>query len=58
MSIGGGERKLWRRGEPFPQRFTATIHEDGSAIVGRGALEVVRAAIAQAEDRQRVTELL
>ena len=32
MSIGGGEWKLWRDGEPFPQRFTATISEDGKTI--------------------------
>jgi hypothetical protein len=35
MSIGGGEWKLWREGEPFSQRFTATISEDGETIVGR-----------------------
>ncbi len=27
MSIGDGEWKLWREGEPFPQRFTATISD-------------------------------
>ena len=35
MSIGGGEWKLWRDGEPFSQRFTATISDDGSTIEGR-----------------------
>jgi hypothetical protein len=35
MSIGDGEWKLWRTGEPFPQRFTATISEDGTTIAGR-----------------------
>ena len=27
MSIGNGEWKIWRDGEPFSQRFTATISE-------------------------------
>jgi hypothetical protein len=35
MSIGGGQWKLWREGEPFAQRFTATISDDGDTIVGR-----------------------
>ncbi len=35
MSIGDGEWKLWREGEPFPQRFTATISDDGNTIAGR-----------------------
>jgi hypothetical protein len=35
MSIGGGEWKLWRDGEPFSQRFTAAIAEDGNTIEGR-----------------------
>jgi hypothetical protein len=35
MSIGGGEWKLWRDGEPFSQRFTATISADGNTIEGR-----------------------
>ena len=34
MSIGDGEWKLWREGEPFPQRFTGRF-DDGRAIVGR-----------------------
>jgi hypothetical protein len=35
MSIGDGEWKLWRTGEPFAQRFSATFSEDGNAILGR-----------------------
>jgi hypothetical protein len=35
MSIGNGEWKLWREGEPFNQRFTAKISEDGNRIEGR-----------------------
>jgi hypothetical protein len=35
MSIGDGEWKRWRTGEPFAQRFTATFSDDGSTIVGR-----------------------
>jgi hypothetical protein len=35
MSIGDGEWKLWRTGEPFPQRFTGTFEDDGNTIVGR-----------------------
>jgi hypothetical protein len=35
MSIGNGEWRLWRAGEPFSQRFAATISENGNAIVGR-----------------------
>ena len=35
MSIGNGEWKLWREGEPFPQRFFATISDDGNTIAGR-----------------------
>ena len=35
MSIGEGEWKLWRDGEPFSQRFTATISGDGNTIEGR-----------------------
>jgi hypothetical protein len=35
MSIGNGEWKLWREGEPFNQRFTATTSEDGNSIEGR-----------------------
>ena len=35
MSIGDGEWKLWREGEPFAQRFSATFSEDGNMITGR-----------------------
>jgi hypothetical protein len=35
MSIGNGEWKLWREGEPFFQRFTATLSDDGNTITGR-----------------------
>jgi hypothetical protein len=35
MSIGDGEWKLWRKGEPFLQRFTGRFEDDGNAIVGR-----------------------
>jgi hypothetical protein len=35
MSIGNGEWKLWREGEPFNQRFTAKISQDGNRIEGR-----------------------
>ena len=39
MSIGNGEWRLWREGEPFAQRFTATISDDGSQIDGRWELD-------------------
>jgi hypothetical protein len=35
MSIGDGEWRLWREGEPFSQRFTATFSNDGNTITGR-----------------------
>jgi hypothetical protein len=35
MSIGDGEWRLWRDGEPFPQRFAATFSDDGNTITGR-----------------------
>jgi hypothetical protein len=35
MSIGDDKWKLWRTGEPFAQRFTATIAADGNTITGR-----------------------
>jgi hypothetical protein len=35
MSIGEGEWKLWREGEPFSQRFSAQISDDGNTIYGR-----------------------
>ena len=38
MSIGNGEWKLWREGEPFSQRFTATFSDDGNTITGRGEI--------------------
>jgi hypothetical protein len=34
MSIGDGEWRLWRTGEPFSQRFTATFSDGGSTITG------------------------
>ena len=36
ICIGNGERRLFREGEPFNQRFTATIGEDGNRIEGLG----------------------
>jgi hypothetical protein len=35
MSIDDGEWKLWREGEPFSQRFTASFSHDGNTITGR-----------------------
>ena len=35
MSIEEGQWKLWREGEPFAQRFSATISDDGNTISGR-----------------------
>jgi hypothetical protein len=35
MAIGDGEWRLWRQGEPFAQRFSATISPDGETISGR-----------------------
>ncbi len=35
MSIGDGRWELWRAGQPFPQRFAATISADGDTIAGR-----------------------
>jgi hypothetical protein len=34
MSIGGGEWRLWRDGEPFAQRWTARFEDDGRTIHG------------------------
>jgi hypothetical protein len=34
MSIGGGEWRLWREGEPFAQRWTARFEDDGRTIRG------------------------
>ena len=38
MSMGNGEWKLWRQGEPFAQRFTGTFSDDGNTITGRWEL--------------------
>ena len=35
MSIAEGQWKLWREGEPFAQRFSAQISDEGDTIVGR-----------------------
>jgi hypothetical protein len=35
MSIGDGEWRLWREGEPFAQRFTGRFEDGGNTIVGR-----------------------
>ena len=35
MSISDRGWTLWRKGEPFPQRFTGRFEDDGNAIVGR-----------------------
>ena len=35
MSISDDEWTLWREGEPFSQRFTARISDDGNTITGR-----------------------
>ena len=35
MSIGDGEWKLWREGEPFAQRFVGRFSDDGNTITGR-----------------------
>jgi hypothetical protein len=35
MSLLDGVWRLWRDGEPFSQRFTGTIAEDGRTIAGR-----------------------
>ena len=35
MSIGNGEWKLWREGEPFSQRFSARFGDDANTIAGR-----------------------
>src|SRR6476646_7818224 len=32
MTIGNGEWKRWREGEPFAQRFNGTFSEDGNTI--------------------------
>jgi hypothetical protein len=35
MSIGNGEFRFWRDGEPFSQRFKGQISEDGNRIEAR-----------------------
>jgi hypothetical protein len=35
MSLVALRWKLWREGEPFPQRFTGRFTDDGTTIVGR-----------------------
>ena len=35
MSLDGRVWKLWRTGEPFSQRFTGELSEDGHAITAR-----------------------
>jgi hypothetical protein len=35
MSIGEGEWRLWREGEPFAQRFTGRFEDGGNTIAGR-----------------------
>jgi hypothetical protein len=35
MSIDDGEWRLWREGEPFPQRFYGRFEDGGDTIVGR-----------------------
>ncbi len=35
MSVHDGEWKLWREGEPFSQRLSATFSDDGNTITGR-----------------------
>jgi len=35
MSIGEGEWRLWRKGQPFAQRFTGRFEDNGDTIVGR-----------------------
>ncbi len=35
MSVHDGEWRLWRDGEPFSQRLTASFSDDGNTITGR-----------------------
>ena len=35
MSIGDGEWRLWREGDPFDQRFTGRFSDDGDRIDGQ-----------------------
>jgi hypothetical protein len=39
MSIGDGEWKLWREGEPFNQRFIGRFTDDGNTIEGRWEID-------------------
>src|SRR5262249_41786821 len=39
MSIGDGEWKLWREGEPFNQRFTGRFTDDGNTIESRWEID-------------------
>lgn len=39
MSIGDGEWRLWREGEPFAQRFRGTFEDGGRTIAGRWELD-------------------
>jgi hypothetical protein len=39
MTIGDGKWTLLREGEPFNQRFTATISDDGNRIDGRWEID-------------------
>jgi hypothetical protein len=48
MSIGNGEMKLWRDGEPFSQRFTGVFSPDGNTITGRW--EIAEDGISYATD--------
>jgi hypothetical protein len=38
MTIGNGEWKFWRDGEPFSQRFTGTFSDNGKTITGRSEI--------------------
>jgi len=35
VSIGGGEFRIWRDGEPFSQRFQGKFSDDGNKIEAR-----------------------
>jgi hypothetical protein len=35
MSMGDGTWRLWRHGQPFPQRFTARIEDDGQRMIAQ-----------------------
>jgi hypothetical protein len=38
MSIGDGEWRLWRNGDPFAQRFAGRFEDGGRTIRGRWEL--------------------